>query len=80
MPQSPASSSLASFRDFAVPMAAVATFLASTAAAKAEEATGAASTPASTAPAAAPEKPVLGPPPADFGLKYSFYDDCQKVK
>lgn len=36
---------------------------------------------ASSAPpaAAVEDKPVLGPPPADFGLKYDFYEDCVKV-
>ena len=25
------------------------------------------------------EKIVLGPPPTDWGLKMTYYDDCQKV-
>lgn len=31
------------------------------------------------APAPVPEVVVLGPPPTDFGLKFDFYTDCQKV-
>jgi len=82
-PRSVASVMGASLKGIAVPVAAVAGLasVASIAAplkALAEEVTTSAPAPAAAAPPA-PEKPVLGPPPSDFGLKYIYYDDCAKV-
>lgn len=81
-PRSFASVMGASLKDIAVPVAALAGISSVAAIAAplkglAEEGNTAAATSAPAPPA--PEKPVLGPPPSDFGLKYVYYDDCSKV-
>jgi photosystem II Psb27 protein len=77
IPSSPSSSVSQSLRQLAVPFtiaAAAASILVPRA--FADDAPAVVATPAAPV---APAKPELGPPPADWGLKQVYYDDCQKV-